>query len=109
MASHAPSGWLVDRASGLRARTWYPDAAPRTSPLTIIYGGLTEQTVCEQHGSVVLRLGCKDICISRVLGSEFTFWGCMLGLMLDEQIIRESNSVTFRLSAGTDDQGDTAA
>ena len=35
--SHAPSGWLVDRAAGLRARTLSTDAAPRTSPVVSIY------------------------------------------------------------------------
>ena len=35
--SHAPSGWLVDRAAGLRARTWYPDVASGTSPAVSIY------------------------------------------------------------------------
>ena len=51
VVNHAPSGWLFDRVSGLRARTWYQDAAPRTSPLVSIYGGGLDKTVCEQHRS----------------------------------------------------------
>ena len=40
ISNHAPSGWLLDRGSGLRTRPWYPDVAARTSPLASIYGGV---------------------------------------------------------------------
>ena len=64
IASHAPSGWLVDRAAGLRARTLPTDVAPRKSPLVSIYNGGLSESICEQHRSPM-----------RVLGSDPTFWG----------------------------------
>ena len=42
VASHAPSGGLVDRAAGLRAQTWSTDVAPRTSPAVSVYNGGVE-------------------------------------------------------------------
>ena len=89
-SNHAPSGWLSERGSGLRTRPWYTDATPRTSPLVSINGGVIEQTVCEQHRFLFLRVGCVDISISRVLGSKPITGGCMLGLKSAEQIIRDS-------------------
>ena len=93
--NHAPSGWLFDRVSGLRARTWYPDVAPRTSPLVSIYGGFPEQTVCEQHRFLFLRVGCEDISILRSRILDLHIWGCMLGLKSAEQIIRASDKISL--------------
>ena len=80
VASHAPSGWLVDRAAGLRARTLSLDAASSASPLGSVYNGGVSESICEQHRFPI-----------RVLGSDPTFWG----LYARPDVGRAENQLSF--------------
>ena len=67
--NHAPSGWLLDRGTGLRTQPvpWYPDAALRTSPAVSIQKGGLERAICEQHRLLTFN--------ARTCGRPAAAWG----------------------------------